>query len=107
MKSNFCSAIIGLTVCSLAASALASDKPLATVSVAPTKPKGTIAYWQPAMGEGLAQMMVTKLSGLSNMRVLESLKLDDLREERRLGETGEIADTESVKKGAWKGADYT
>ena len=59
------------------------------------------------MGEGLAQMMVTRLSGLSNMRVLESLQLDDLRTERHLGENGEVAQSESVKKGTWKGADYT
>jgi curli biogenesis system outer membrane secretion channel CsgG len=59
------------------------------------------------MGEGLAQMMVTKLSALPNIKVLESLALEDLRSERRLGESGEVADTESVKKGGWKGADYT
>src|ERR1041385_3933181 len=84
----------------------AADKAVPTVSVAPTKPKG-IAYWQPAMGEGLGQMMLTKLSALSNIKVLESLALEDLRSERRLGESGEVSEAESVKKGAWKGADYT
>jgi curli biogenesis system outer membrane secretion channel CsgG len=107
MKQTYSSAAVGLASFSLVCAAFAADKSLPTVSVAPTKPKATIAYWQPAMGEGLAQMMVTKLSGLPNMKVLESLHLDDLRNERQLGENGEVSDAESVKKGAWKGADYT
>jgi curli biogenesis system outer membrane secretion channel CsgG len=59
------------------------------------------------MGEGLGQMMLTKLSALSNIKVIESLALEDLRNERRLGESGEVSEAESVKKGGWKGADYT
>ena len=35
------------------------------------------------------------------------MALDDLRAERALGESGEVAATESVKQGQWKGADYT
>ena len=77
-----------------------------TISVAKTEPSG-IANWQPAMGEGLAQMIVTEMSSLTNFKVLESLALDDLRAERALGESGEVAASESVKKGQWKGADYT
>jgi len=33
--------------------------------------------------------------------------LDDIRAERALGESGEVAQSESVKKGQFKGADYT
>jgi len=82
----------------------AGDKP--TISVAKTEASG-VAAWQPAMGEGLAQMMITELSSLPNFKVLESVALDDLRAERQLGDSGEVAASESVKKGQWKGADYT
>lgn len=84
----------------------ADTKAVPTLSVAPTKPQD-IAYWQPSMGEGLAQMLVTELNNLPNFKVLESLALDDLRSERELGEKGEVAADEAVKKGQWKGADYT
>jgi curli biogenesis system outer membrane secretion channel CsgG len=104
----FCSfTAVGVLSFALMATTFAADKPLPTVSVAPTKPKANIAYWQPAMGDGLAEMMVTRLSGLPNMKMVESIHLDDLRSERQLGETGEVSAAESVKKGAWKGADYT
>src|SRR5207249_127268 len=98
-----------LVVLALGATCLpgfAADKQPPTISVAKTDaPK--ITYWQPAMGEGLAQMMITELNKLDNMKVLESVALDDLRAERKLGETGEVAAGEAVKKGEWKGADYT
>src|SRR6266404_4542381 len=85
----------------------ASDAKVApTISVAKTEATG-IASWQPAMGAGLAQMLITELSGLPNFKVLESVALDDLRAERALGDSGEVSQAESVKKGQWKGADYT
>jgi len=84
----------------------AADKQPPTIVVAKTEAQG-IGYWQPAMGDGLAQMMITELNKLDNMKVLESVALDDLRTERNLGESGEVAAGEAVKKGQWKGADYT
>ena len=86
--------------------AFAADKQLPTIEVAKTLSTG-VAYWQPAMGEGLAQMLVTELNNCPNFKVLESLALEDLRDERRLGESGEVSAFESVKKGQWKEADYT
>src|SRR5947208_16227583 len=86
--------------------AQAADKKVPTISVAKTESTG-VAYWQPAMGSGLAQMLITELSGLPNFKVLESVALDDLRAERALGDSGEVSQAESVKKGQWKGADYT
>jgi curli biogenesis system outer membrane secretion channel CsgG len=77
-----------------------------TLSVAKTE-ASSVASWQPAMGEGLAQMIITELVKLPNFKVLESVALDDLRAERALGESGEVSQSESVKKGQWKGADYT
>lgn len=86
--------------------ALAAEKQPPTIVVAKTEAQG-IGDWQPAMGEGLAQMMITELNKLDNVKVLESVALDDLRSERNLGENGEVAAGEAVKKGQWKGADYT
>jgi curli biogenesis system outer membrane secretion channel CsgG len=85
---------------------LAADKQPPTIVVAKTEAQG-IGVWQPAMGDGLAQMMITELNKLDNVKVLESVALEDLRTERNLGETGEVAAGEAVKKGQWKGADYT
>jgi curli biogenesis system outer membrane secretion channel CsgG len=84
----------------------AAEKKAPTIRVAKTE-ASSIASWQPAMGEGLAQMLITELSGLPNFKVLESVALNDLREEREVGESGEVSAKESVKKGQWKGADYT
>src|SRR4051812_43720329 len=84
----------------LALNAVAADKKIPTISVAPTKAQD-VAYWQPTMGDGLAQMLVTEFNNLPNFKVLESLALDDLRAERELGEKGEVAADESVKKGQW------
>jgi curli biogenesis system outer membrane secretion channel CsgG len=108
MKTDFVSvktAIVAVAVC-LVSNSWAENKYVPTISVAKTEASG-VAAWQPAMGEGLAQMMITELSGLPNFKVLESVALDDLRAERALGDSGEVAASESVKKGQWKGADYT
>src|SRR4051794_31067478 len=52
-----------------AAPARCAEKKLPTISVAKTDNKG-IPYWQPAMGDGLAQMLITELNKLDNMKVL-------------------------------------
>ena len=83
-----------------------ADTRVPTISVAKTE-ASSVAGWQPAMGEGLAQMIITEMANLPNFKVLESVALEDLRAERALGESGEVAQSESVKKGQWKGADYT
>jgi curli biogenesis system outer membrane secretion channel CsgG len=83
-----------------------ADAKVPTISVAKTE-ASSVAGWQPAMGEGLAQMIITEMANLPNFKVLESVALDDLRAERALGESGEVSQSESVKKGQWKGADYT
>ncbi len=102
---SFCS--LGALAIALGASSLTgAEKAVPTISVAKTE-SGGIAGWQPAVGDGLAQMLITELSKLSNFKVLESVALDDLRAERQLGDSGEVAASESVKKGQWLGADYT
>jgi curli biogenesis system outer membrane secretion channel CsgG len=83
-----------------------ADPNAPTMVVAKTESQG-VGSWQPAMGDGLAQMLITELNNLPNFKILESVALEDLRSERELGDSGEVSDSESVKKGQWKGADYT
>src|SRR5688500_13053304 len=62
--------------------------------------------WQPAMGEGLAEMLVTELSKAGKFDVLESTGLQDLIKEVELGEAGYVDQKEKVKKGGFAAADY-
>src|SRR5256885_16471900 len=94
------------TALTLALGTLQSHATAPTIVVAKTE-ASAVAGWQPAMGEGLAEMLITELTKLTNFKVLESVALDDLRTERALGESGEVSQSESVKRGQWKGADYT
>jgi curli biogenesis system outer membrane secretion channel CsgG len=103
---SFSCVLPAIAVAGFAFNVAAADKKLPTISVAPSKGQD-VAYWQPTTGEGPAQMLVTEFNNLPNLKVLESLALDDLRAERQLGESGEVSEAESVKKGQWKGADYT
>lgn len=80
-----------------------AEKP--TIVVARTE-ASQIAGWQPALGEGLAQMIVTELHKLGTFEVLESLALPDLESEQNLGREGQVSETERVETGAWEGADY-
>jgi curli biogenesis system outer membrane secretion channel CsgG len=98
--------LFSLTAAVTLAFGIARSYAAPTIVVAKTE-ASNIAGWQPAMGEGLAEMLITELTKLTNFKVLESVALDDLREERALGESGEVSQAESVKKGQWKGADYT
>ncbi len=43
-------------------------------------------------------MMITELVRLTNLRVLESVALDDLREEKALGE---VESSKRIKRGHW------
>src|ERR1039458_3965069 len=64
----------------LAGAALAQDKP--TVFVAPLDgDMAQIQGWQPALGEGLAEMLITELSRSGKFEVLESTGLKDLKDE--------------------------
>jgi curli biogenesis system outer membrane secretion channel CsgG len=105
MKKSGCFGITLVLTCALnSSSAQTAEKP--TMSVAKTQAAG-VNQWQPSMGDGLAQMFITEFNKLNNCKVLESVALDDVRAEQGLGKSGEVADSESVKTGNWKGADYT
>lgn len=80
---------------------------LPSLIVAPFSGNSTvISYWQPAIGEGLAEMLVTEIGKLNKFSVLENSQLGVLKDEIRLGEDGYVAADEKVEKGGWAGADF-
>ncbi len=86
---------------------LADDSGPPTLFVAPFSgsPKA-IEAWQPAMGEGLAEMLVTDLTKLGKFQVLEKSQLEVLKDEIHLGEDGWVEPSEKVEKGGFAAADY-
>ncbi len=101
MKRLICLFLTLLTTATLRA----GDKP--TVFVAPLEGDlSQIQGWQPAMGEGLAEMLITELTKLGKFEVLESTGLKDLKDEIALGDQGYVGDKEKVEKGGWAGADF-
>lgn len=85
----------------------AQDNSLPTIFVAPLEGDlSQIQGWQPALGEGLAEMLVTELGKLSKFQVLESTALEHLKDEMKLGDEGYVAEGEKVEKGGWSGADF-
>ncbi len=80
---------------------------LPTVFVAPLDGDiSQIQAWQPALGEGLAEMLITELTKLNKFQVLESTALKDLVDEVQLGEAGYVGKDERVEKGGFAGADF-
>jgi curli biogenesis system outer membrane secretion channel CsgG len=78
-----------------------------TIFVKPiTGDQAHIHGWQPAMGEGLAEMIITELNKLNKFTVLESTALQALKDEIALGETGYVSEQEKVDKGNFCGADF-
>lgn len=78
-----------------------------TLFVAPLSGDDTaIEYWQPALGQGLAEMLITELGKTGKFQVLESTALEELKDEINLGEDGWVASDEKVAKGGWAGADF-
>jgi curli biogenesis system outer membrane secretion channel CsgG len=65
-----------------------------------------IQGWQPALGEGLAEMLITELAKTKKFDVLESTALKDLMKEIDLGDSGYVAKEEKVEKGGFLGADF-
>ena len=65
-----------------------------------------IQYWQPALGEGLAEMLITELSKINKFQVLETTQLGVLKDEIKLGEDGWVQADEKVEKGGFAAADF-
>jgi curli biogenesis system outer membrane secretion channel CsgG len=108
MKKNLlaylCSSILAA---GLAGGARAADTGLPTLIVAPFSGDIThIAYWQPAMGEGLCEMLITELGKINKFQVLESTQLGALKDEIKMGEDGWVEQGEKVDKGGFAAADF-
>jgi curli biogenesis system outer membrane secretion channel CsgG len=85
----------------------AQDSGLPTVIVAPFSGDSThITHWQPALGEGLAEMLITELGKLGKFDVLETTQLGVLKDEIGLGEDGWVEQSEKVDKGGFSAADF-
>jgi len=99
-----CSAVLAA---GLAGGALAADSALPTLIVAPFSGDIThIAYWQPAMGEGLQEMLITELGKINKFQVLETTQLGALKDEIKMGEDGWVQQSEKVEKGGFAAADF-
>jgi len=91
----------------LAGSAWAAESALPTLIVAPFSGDIThIAYWQPAMGEGLQEMLITELGKIDKFQVLETTQLGALKDEIKMGEDGWVEQSEKVEKGGFAAADF-
>lgn len=87
--------------------ALAEDSGLPSLIVAPFGGDRTaITYWQPAMGEGLSEMLITELAKLNKFQVLETTQLGTLMDEIKMGEDGWVQQSEKVEKGGFAAADF-
>ena len=105
MKKNLlaflCSSILAA---GLADRVLAADGELPTLIVAPFSGDIThIQYWQPAMGEGLCEMLITEMGKLNKFQVLETTQLGALKDEIKMGEDGWVEQSERVEKGGFAG----
>jgi curli biogenesis system outer membrane secretion channel CsgG len=99
--------LFALIFCSSLFSARTEDSSLPTIFVAPLDGDASaVMGWQPALGEGLAEMLITELTKINKFQVLESTALEHLKGEIKLGEDGFVGQDEKVEKGGFAGADF-
>jgi curli biogenesis system outer membrane secretion channel CsgG len=80
---------------------------LPTCFVAPFSGNSTsIQYWQPAMGEGLGEMLTTELGKINKFQMLEINDLGDLKNEINMGADGWVDQSQKVDKGGFAAADF-
>lgn len=65
-----------------------------------------IQGWQPAMGEGLGEMLTTELGKINKFQMLEINDLGDLKNEINLGADGWVDPSQKVDKGGFAAADF-
>lgn len=107
IKLSMKSTLALLLALSLTTIAQAEEASKPSVFVAPLDgDTSQILGWQPALGEGLAEMLITELTRLNKFEVLESTALKELVDEIRLGEAGYVNEKEKVDKGGFAGADF-
>jgi len=106
MKRNLLHLVCALMLGPAGSSALRADD-LPTLIVPGFSGDTTaISYWQPAMGAGLSEMMITELGKLNKFQVLETTQLDALKDEIKMGDDGWVEQSEKVEKGGFAGADF-
>ena len=98
-------ATTALLVSLAAARVFADDLP--TCFVAPFSGDTTaISYWQPAMGEGLGEMLTTELGKINKFQMLEVSQIAELKNEIGMGEDGWVDQAQKVDKGGFAAADF-
>jgi curli biogenesis system outer membrane secretion channel CsgG len=103
MKKFLSTFVLGV---SLAAGRIFADD-LPTCFVAPFSGDTTaIQYWQPAMGEGLGEMLTTELGKINKFQMLEINQLGDLKNEIGMGQDGWVDQAQKVDKGGFSAADF-
>ena len=107
MKGTLICFVCGAILASATFCAAADDEGLPTLIVAPFSGDATvIANWQPAMGAGLQEMLITELGKLNKFQVLETTQLDALKDEIKMGDDGWVEQSEKVEKGGFAAADF-
>jgi curli biogenesis system outer membrane secretion channel CsgG len=108
MKKNLSTLLCGAVLAAgITGRALAQEGGLPTVFVAPfSGSSASIQYWQPAMGEGLSEMLITELGKMNKFQVLESTQLGALKDEIQMGQDGWVEQSQKVEKGGWSAADF-
>ena len=108
MKRNFLAFICAIVFMATAGDRLAAqDNNLPTLIVAPfSGDTVAIQYWQPAMGQGLSEMLVTDLGKINKFTVLENSQIGELKNEINMGQDGWVQPSEKVDKGGFAGADF-
>ena len=87
--------------------AWAADNELPALIVAPFGgDRNAIQYWQPALGEGLSEMLITEMGKLNKFTVLETTQLETLKDEIKMGQDGWVEPSEKVEKGGFAAADF-
>ena len=108
MKRNFLVFICAAVFTAFAGDRLAAqDNNLPTLFVAPFSGDTTaIQYWQPAMGEGLGEMLTTELGKINKFQMLEINQIGDLKNEINMGADGWVDQAQKVDKGGFSAADF-
>jgi serine/threonine protein kinase len=84
-----------------------AEMPIQTIFVAPLDGDGSqIPGWHPALGAGLAEMLITELAKLNKFQVLESTASQNLKEIMKLSDEGHVPMDQYLEKGAFAGADF-
>jgi curli biogenesis system outer membrane secretion channel CsgG len=106
MKPNLSRLMVVLGLAnSLVGRAFAADNEPPTLFVAPFG-ADRLDYWQPAMGEGLSEMLITELGRMNKFQMLETSQLNALKDEIQMGNDGWVEPSAKVEKGGFAAADF-